>query len=64
MASWSRFTDSPLCLYSRRFFLLQVFVEANAVAERVDDLNALRIVKRRFDPWLVPLLRADTTIDW
>src|SRR5262245_12259804 len=32
------------------FARLQVFVEADAVAERVDDLDALGIVEGRFDP--------------
>src|SRR5262249_53716597 len=30
---------------------LQVFVEPNAIAERVNELHALGIIKRRLDPW-------------
>src|SRR6516162_1319984 len=50
MASWGRFTDSPRCVSLRRLLFLQVFVEADAVAERVDDLDAPGVVERRLDP--------------
>src|SRR6516164_2487994 len=50
MASWSRFTDSPRCVSLRRLPFLQVFVEPDAVAERVDDLDAPGVVEGRLDP--------------
>src|SRR5262249_42270645 len=50
MASWSRFTDSPRCVSLRRLLFLQVFVEADAVAERVDDLDTPGVIERRLDP--------------
>src|SRR6516162_5232858 len=50
MASWGRFTDSPRCVSLRRLLFLQVFVEADAVAERVDDLHAPGTVEGRLDP--------------
>src|SRR5262249_49393025 len=42
-------TDSPRCVSLRRLLFLQVFVEADAVAERVDDLDAPGVVERRRD---------------
>src|SRR5262249_50083463 len=50
IASWSRFTDSPRCVSLRRLLFLQVFVEADAVAERVDDPDAPAVVERRLAP--------------
>jgi hypothetical protein len=35
---------------SRRLVCFHVFVEPDAIAERVDDLHAFCVVKRRLDP--------------